>query len=302
MRRKPVISLSILIFFISVFLAGLPLAAQNQTFDGENSLTYFLDLATQSKPVVNPPEGIYPQDEILMCTGNSEAAKACNAAAQLMLSGNYLQASTDLKTALKKAPLFFPFHYNIGICYYRLNERARAKMHLEKAKLLVPEYFLTYIQLGHLEILDGNDDNALLFYREALRKNPKYLDAIVLVGNIYLNRHQRVAASKYYEAVLALSPLFPNALLGRARVQYENGEFYKAYQTMLMIDTSNPNYDKSLHFFLAECSYQLQDYKSAYDNYTKLLQFKNDRFFITTSLRLIEHKQELSRRFVEQLE
>ncbi len=78
-------------------------------------------------------------------------------------------------------------------------------------------------------------------------------------------------------------------------------QYYKAYQMLLMVDTRQA-YDKSLHFYLAECAYKLQDYKSAYAQYSKLREFKSDRFFITTSLKLIEHKQELAKRVTQQFE
>ena len=106
---------------------------------------------------------------------------------------------------------------------------------------------------------------------------------------------------RYYDAVLNVDPRFPNALLGKGKVLFYREQYYKAYQMLLMVDTRQA-YDKSLHFYLAECAYKLQDYKSAYAQYSKLLEFKSDRFFITTSLKLIEHKQELAKRFTQQFE
>lgn len=269
--------------------------------DGEALLAYFLKVAREATPVELPSSQIYSQNERLYCTGDSEAAKANNRAADLMAKGDYEAARDDLLTSLKYAPLFLPFRYNIGVCYLHLNDRTRCKLNLEKARNIVPEYFLTDIQLGHLASLGGNDDQAILHYRDAIRKNPKYLDAMVLVGNIYFKRNQRQMASKYYEAVITLDPRFANALLGRAKIMMGNNEYYKAYNVLQMINTSG-EYDKSLHYYFAECAYKLQDYKKALEHYTKLLEFRNDRFFITTSIRLIEHKQELSRRFATQLE
>jgi tetratricopeptide (TPR) repeat protein len=269
--------------------------------DGEATLTYFIHMAKQAAPIETVTEQIYVKDEILYCTGESEAAIANNHAAELMRNADFEGAIAEYTKALKHAPLFLPFRYNIGVCYIHVNDRARALLNLNKARDIVPEYFLTDVQLGHLAVLDGNDDGAILHYRSAIKKNPKYIDAMVLVGNIYFRRHQREMASKYYEAVLTISPRFANALLGRAKIMFDRGEIYKAYQTFGMINIDG-EYDKSLHYYYAECSYKLQDYKRAYEHYTMLLAFKNDRFFITTSVKLIEHKQELARRFATQLE
>ena len=269
--------------------------------DGEALLEYFMHLANKAEPVEEPKSWIYSKNEILYCEGDTPPAIANNRAADKMAAADYEGAISDLESYLKRAPLFLPFRYNIGVCYFHVNDRARARLNLEKALNIVPEYYLTDIQLGHLASFEGSDDEAILHYRDAIRKNPKHLDAMVLVGNIYFKRHQREMASKYYEAVLAMKPRFANALIGRAKVMFEKEEYYKAYQTLGMIDMTG-EYDRSLHYYFAECAYKLQDYKKAYEHYTKLLEFRSDRFFITTSVKLIEHKQELSRRFATQLE
>ena len=269
--------------------------------DGEALLEYFIHLAKRAEPVEEPKSWIYSKNEILYCEGDTPAAIANNRTADRMAAADYEGSITDFEAYLKRAPLFLPFRYNIGVCYFHVNDRTRARLNLEKALNIVPEYYLTDIQLGHLASLEGADDEAILHYRDAIRKNPKHLDAMVLVGNIYFKRHQREMASKYYEAVLTIKPRFANALIGRAKVMFEKEEYYKAYQTLGMIDMTG-EYDRSLHYYFAECAYKLQDYKKAYEHYTKLLEFRSDRFFITTSVKLIEHKQELSRRFATQLE
>ncbi|HEY1406177.1 MAG TPA: tetratricopeptide repeat protein [Spirochaetota bacterium] len=269
--------------------------------DGEAVLAYFLNVAKNAKPVEVPSAQIYSKNEVLFCTGDTPAAVANNHAAERMLAADYAGALGELTEDLKKAPLFLPFRYNIGVCYLHTNDRIRARLNLGKASDIVPEYFLTDIQLGHLAALEGDDDEAITHYRDAIRKNPRHLDAMVLVGDIYFKRHQREMASKYYEAVLSLSPRFSNALLGRAKILFDKEEYYKAYQVLGMVNQTD-EYDKSLHYYYAECAYKLQDYKTALEHYTKLLEFRSDRFFITTSVMLIEYKQELARRFATQME
>lgn len=52
----------------------------------------------------------------------------------------------------------------------------------------------------------------------------------------------------------------------------------------------------------AECSCRFQEYKGACALYAKLLEFHYDRFFITTSVMLMEHKQDRVRRFAAHIE
>ena len=45
-----------------------------------------------------------------------------------------------------------------------------------------------------------------------------------------------------------------------------------------------------------------KDYRTAYEQYRTLLSFRTDRFFLVNSAKLIEHKMNLSKRFVDQFE
>jgi tetratricopeptide (TPR) repeat protein len=291
------------IFVVIAFFILFPMNiyAKEPIDEGDIQLKYFLTLVQQNKPVVFVLEHIEEKNEILFCTGKSLAAKENNIAAALMLKGDFEEAKNRLEKVLPNSSLFLPFQYNLGLCYYHLNDRPRARLHLEKAQYLVPEYHLPYIQIGNIDSFEGKDDMAIQHYRDAFARNPKYLDALVLTGDIYFKRNQITAASKYYEAVLNISPRYSNALIGKGKILFYKEQFYKTYQLLLMVDLKS-NYDKALHYYLAECAYKLQDYKTAYAQYTKLLEFKSDRFFITTSLKLIEHKQELSKRFTLQLD
>ena len=278
-----------------------PVYADDAMNTGDVTLDHFLRLIRNPKTFESANAQIYQQNEILYCTGNTQAALANNEAANLMTAGNFEEAKNRLEKVRAHASLFMPFQYNLGLCYYHLNDRARARMHLDKARMIVPEYYLPYVQLGNLDSFEGKDDPAIAHYRDSLLRNNKYINALVLIGDIYFQRRQVSAAVKYYDAVLAVDPRFPNALLGKGKVMFYREQFYKAYQMLLMVDTKAV-YDKALHFYLAECAYKLQDYKSAHAQYTKLLEFKSDRFFITTSLKLIEHKQELAKRFTQQFD
>ena len=93
-------------------------------------------------------------------------------------------------------------------------------------------------------------------------------------------------------------PRFNNAVLGKAKIHFKESDYHKALVTLKAIDTRK-DYDRAYHYYYAETSFKLQDYKTASQQYAILLQDKNDRFFITNSVTLIEHKLDLSNRFIE---
>ncbi|HOP61783.1 MAG TPA: tetratricopeptide repeat protein [Spirochaetota bacterium] len=245
-----------------------------------------------------PKYRIYPQDDILFCTGDDIAGRENNKAAVLMQEGKWDEAASILEKAIIHAPLFFPFRYNLGICLLYLNRLDLSLMHFTKAIHLVPGYYRTYLQVGYIYNRWGKESEALRYFRKALKLNPRELNTYILMGDIHFDRKQLSTARKYYEAALSLNHTFPNGLLGLAKIHFINEEYVKAIVLIKSVDTKE-DYDKALHYYYAESSYKTGDYKTAAVQYEKLLQYKNDRFFLINSALLIKHKLELSRRFAE---
>jgi tetratricopeptide (TPR) repeat protein len=241
---------------------------------------------------------IFSRNDFLFCTGDDPAGSANNKAAELMLAGNFSEALLILEDGLLHDPLFLPFRYNAGICNLYLNRLSTALMHLTKAAQLAPEYSKIYLQTGYIYGRMNKESAALEQFRIALRKNPKELNTYILIGDIYFFRNQLSAAKKYYETTLTLQHSFPNGILGLAKIHFKNEEYLKAIVLLKSINL-NEEYDKSYHYYFAECAYKIGDYATAADQYEKLIQFKHDRFFLTNSMLLMKHKLELAKRFSE---
>jgi len=253
----------------------------------------------------NPAESsrqlyIIREGEVLFCEGDSPAAQANNRAAKLMQSGDYKEAVPILSEALTHAPLFYPYHCNIGKCYMHLLDFRRSQHHFTKAKQLVPEHFLSWLLSGQAYELEGDFNRAIDNFRKAAQLDPDYLQSYIFLGDVFLRMGRLQTAEKYYEYTLSKNPYYTNGIIGKAKLLFNNKNYYKAYQTLKIINTEKAEYDKVYHYLFAECAYNLQNYEEAYNQYTKLLEFRADRFFITTGVDLIEHKRELSRRFTDQ--
>lgn len=266
--------------------------------DADDYLQYLLKKIENPPADKKPRESIYSRNEIIFCTGNSKLANANNRAAELMEKGDYAAAEAILAEALKNAPLFFPLRYNIGLCHVHLNNLKVALIHMQKALYVFPEYSKTYLQIGYIYQRFGKDSTAIDYFRGSLERNSKELTALTLIGDIYFNRKQYEVAKKYYQASLKIDRRLPNGLLGLAKIHYIREKFYRALILLKSIDLTR-DYDKSLHYYYAECSFNLRDYESAYEQYNNLLRFRNDKFFLTNSIALIKHKLDLTRRFIE---
>ena len=241
---------------------------------------------------------IYSKGDILFCTGDDPAGSLNNSAAELMEEGNFTQALTLLEEGMAKAPLFFPYLYNAGICALYLNKLNASIIYFSKAAQIAPEFWKTYLQLGYIYNRLNKENAAIDQIRIALKKNPRDLNAYILIGDIHFERNQLRIAQTYYETAIQLQHLFPNGLLGLAKIHFKNAEYLKAINMLKSIDISG-EYDKAYHFYFAESSYKLGDYKAAVEQYETLLNFKNERFFLTTPLILIKHKLDLAKRFTE---
>lgn len=250
------------------------------------------------KPEEYAAESIYSKGDILYCTGDNPAASANNMAADLMMEGNYNEAEKILSMALKRAPLFFPFRYNIGVCYLYLNRFDYALIHLNKAEQIVPEYYKVNLQLGYIYSRMNRESLAIDNFRAALRKNPRDLNTLILIGDLYFERNQLSNAQEYYREALRLNRTFPNGLLGLAKIHFINEEYIKAIILLKSIDLSG-EYDRALHYYYAESAFKTMDYAKAVEQYEELLKYKNDRFFLTNSVLLINHKLGLARQFID---
>ena len=246
----------------------------------------------------HPKYRIYPKNDILFCTGDDFAGKENNRGAELMIQGRWSEAAEILENGLLHAPLFFPYRYNLGICCLYLNRLEISRMHFTKAEQLVPEYYRTYLQLGYIYGRWNRESEALHYFRHALKLHPRELNTYILMGDIYFNRKQLSTAKKYYEEALSLNSIYPNGLLGLAKIHFINEEYVKAIVQIKSVDLSGA-YDKSLHYYYAESAFKTGDYKTAAREYENLLKYRNDRFFLINSELLIKHKLELSRRFAE---
>ena len=281
--------------YVFLFLSCINLPVHSQMLDpNAPPLLYLREDPVEKKT----HENIYEIKGVLFCTGSSKAANENNRGAELVLEAKYEDAIEIFKKALRHAPLFYPYHMNIGISYLRLRQFGRARVHLEKAQQLVPENPAVYLVLGELYSKMGNESKSLEYFRKALEINRKELKAIIKIGDVYYNRNQLELARRYYNSALSVDPGYSNGLLGLAKIHYKREEYYKAIIKLKQIDLEK-RYDKSYHYYYAECSYKLQDYKEAYYHYNKLLDYKEDPFFITHSYNLIRHKRNLTKRFVD---
>jgi len=288
---------TIIIFLVMAALFS-GLGRSVSAFDEIWYLKHLLKIAKNPPVEKFPSERIYLKEKVIFCTGTGRAAVVNNQAAELIIAGKYREAEKILDAALSERSLFFPFRYNLGICHLYHNELKLSHLHFTKAMQAVPEYWITYMQLGYIYERWNRDSEAIESFRKALGLNNRDINVFVSIGDIFYKRNQLEMARKYYDASLKLQHRFPNGLLGRAKIYFRRGKYLKAMNLLKTINLRKA-YDRSLHYYFGESAFKLRDYKTAAEQYRILLQYQTDRFFLTTSPVLIKHKLYLSNQFIQ---
>ena len=150
---------------------------------------------------------------------------------------------------------------------------------------------------GEAEFELGNIDNAFTDFQSAYKINPYHIHVLNNLGTCYELKKDHQNAIKYYEAAISLSPKFEDALLNLAAVNYNSGNYDKAFLSINEIDTKTfkANYKPYLIAILKEeirllndtisvpeIKKQIQDISASegwfYDIYTKSK--NNNRLFL----------------------
>jgi tetratricopeptide (TPR) repeat protein len=120
-------------------------------------------------------------------------------------------AEKFFRVSLSKNPLYAPSLYNMALVYYNKKDHQMTIQYAKKAIEADPgnSQYDNMVGLGYYGLKDWV--NAERAYREALRKNPAFQDALFnLAGSLYMQARYREARDAY-SGVLKLRPDYPGA-------------------------------------------------------------------------------------------
>ncbi len=111
-----------------------------------------------------------------------------------------------------------PFvHFNLGIAYYKKQELARAKEEFLKDAAIEPDVAYNYDQLGLVNSLLGNNQEAESNLRKALRLDPSLASSRYQLAQVYQREGKYAQALAEIDAALKLDP-------GSSSVHYLRGQ------------------------------------------------------------------------------
>ena len=127
-----------------------------------------------------------------------------------------------------------------------------------------PKQPMVYLQLGHIDLSQGQNEKARHHYAQALRLQPELVDALLSMGQLCLSEGQQDEAIRWYERAVDVQPKRADAYLQLGELYFRKGELAQAqswYEKTLSVTRGRFTYIASLK--AGVCALQLGDPQGA---------------------------------------
>jgi len=147
---------------------------------------------------------------------NPEFPRIDEALAEILLrSGHTGEVIQLLQGSLSKEPYSWLGHFLLGSAYIRIRQWRNAYEEFVVAVEMDPNEPRAWEKCGECLIALRELDQAEEYLRKALELNPKFTDAVVKYGYLYLERGERKRAAEVFDGVLAVEPSHLGAKEGK---------------------------------------------------------------------------------------
>lgn len=150
---------------------------------------------------------------------NPEFPKIDEALSEILLRRGHVREVIEiLEAALSKDPYSWLGHYLLGIAYSRTRQWKNAYEEFVVATDMDPKEPRSWQKCGECLIALRELDQAEHYLRKALELNPRFTDAVVNYGFLYLERGDRAQAGELFDKVLEIDPTNAGAREGKRMV------------------------------------------------------------------------------------
>ncbi|MDW0109072.1 tetratricopeptide repeat protein [Sporosarcina aquimarina] len=178
----------------------------------------------------------------------------------------YEEAAPYYESLLKKGEVLPDTLFGAAYSQYQSGNPQTALHHLEKLIEMDPDYFSAYMLAGQSSLLLEENENALNFFKEGIRRDEFDKELQLASGKVLLKLSQPEEAARYLEEALVLDPEYVEARISLAAV-YDQQEKYD-HLLMLIGDTPEEQLEiPLLAAFKAYAEENLEHYEEAYDSY-----------------------------------
>ncbi len=163
----------------------------------------------------------------------------------------YQQALSFFQLALKNDSSSAEALYGIGSVYLKQDKRAEARDNFLRATQAQAGYPDTlpnaWNNLGLIATQAGQMEEAVDYFKQALRLSPDHLIALDNLGNAYRQQKRWEEARKAFDRALSTHPHDPEANYGTAMVYAQNNDNDRAYDYLQKALQFRPDYPEALN-------------------------------------------------------
>jgi Flp pilus assembly protein TadD/GT2 family glycosyltransferase len=135
------------------------------------------------------------------------AEEMYQAAQESAKGGQFSEAIQKLETLLQSSPDFAVAHNDLGVLFYQIGDKNRAREHYEKAAQLEPEDITFQKNLADFYCIElGQFENAMQIYIKILEKYPEDIETLMAIGYICETLDKADDAREFYHCVLEIEP------------------------------------------------------------------------------------------------
>jgi tetratricopeptide (TPR) repeat protein len=189
-------------------------------------------------------------------------------------AGDYENALKNFLQLTNNSNKFKDLNFNIGLCYYSLNDFTPAIEFFQKEEKDDPTNFRNLVYLARCFKIIGKPRLAIDYYNKAIKLKPDYYSALYDLGIIYYENRNFETAENYFQACIQLRPedVISHHYMGLCFFnESQNDSAISYFQTALKY---NPNFIQSINS-LGSCYYLLKNYDQAILSFSKSLNLDN---------------------------
>jgi tetratricopeptide (TPR) repeat protein len=207
---------------------------------------------------------------------SDEVLQHLSAGRSLVNRGNYESAKNELNLAVKADPKCIEALNNLGVVYLRTQDLASAKSQFEHVLDIDPHFAPSLNNLAQVYSLQGDNDAAVSFYKEALVYARENLwEVHTNLANVLRDKNAFLQAADHYKKAIALNPRYANAHCGYSKLLLLTRQYAEAKKQA--IEAINLKKDYAMAYFhLGLAESKLNEKANALKAYTLSLNYEKN--------------------------
>ncbi len=207
---------------------------------------------------------------------------------ELLSKANYPDAILLLKDIVKKEPFNYNALFELAEVYWLMGDYQEANhiyQQIVDKRISIDMYETISVRLAHWNIKQRQFASAKTILENLLKKNPKHMESISLLGDIYFEHRDYKESINIYKKALHIDKENLHCWKNISKSYFSLGMYMDAYKSYAHAVNLDP-VDAELWYYTAESYYLLKDYDKALRFFSKTEQLTDSSYSFKALIRL----------------